>query len=95
MEIIERGDKMIEFALFSEKEWESIQRHYNLTPRERQIAQEICNGCRGTQIAEILRIKPGTVKAHTRNIYMKTRARSKILMLLEFKAYLANIKGHM
>jgi len=31
-----------------------------------------------------LRIRPGTVKTHTRNIYRKARVKSKIAMLLRF-----------
>ncbi len=70
--------------LFDNKQWFYLQRRYNLTPRERQIAELICQGLRNGSIANYLRIKPGTVKTHTRNIYRKVRVKSKIGMLLKF-----------
>ena len=68
----------------SKKQWLYVQNRYNLTPRERQIAELICQGLRNGGIAKVLRIRPGTVKTHTRNIYRKTRVESKIAMLLRF-----------
>jgi DNA-binding NarL/FixJ family response regulator len=68
----------------SKKQWLYVQNRYNLTPREREIAELICQGLRNGGIAKVLRIRPGTVKTHTRNIYRKTRVESKIAMLLRF-----------
>ncbi len=68
----------------SKKQWLYVQNRYNLTPRERQIAELICQGLRNGGIAKVLRIRPGTVKTHTRNIYRKIRVESKIAMLLRF-----------
>ena len=68
----------------SEKQWLYVQNRYDLTPREREIAELICQGLRNGGIAKVLRIRPGTVKTHTRNIYRKTRVESKIAMLLQF-----------
>lgn len=68
----------------SRKQWLYVQNRYNLTPRERQIAELICQGLRNGGIAKALRIRPGTVKTHTRNIYRKIRVESKIAMLLRF-----------
>lgn len=73
-----------EIILLTEKEWSYVKRRYNLTPRECQIAELICQGLRNGKIAKFLRISPGTVKTHTRNIYRKTRVKSKIAMLLRF-----------
>lgn len=70
--------------LLSSKQWLYVQNRYNLTPRERQIAELICHGLRNGSIAKNLRIRPGTVKTHTRNIYRKVRVKSKIAMLLTF-----------
>jgi len=71
-------------VLLSRKQWLYVQNRYNLTPRERQIAELICQGIRNGSIAKYLRISPGTVKTHTRNIYRKVRVKSKIGMLLQF-----------
>ena len=73
-----------EVLLLDGKQWVYVQNRHNLTPRERQIAELICQGLRNGNIARSLRIKPGTVKTHTRNIYRKVQVKSKIAMLLRF-----------
>jgi DNA-binding NarL/FixJ family response regulator len=73
-----------DIILLSEKEWTYVKKRYNLTPRECQIAELICQGLHNGKIAKFLRISPGTVKTHTRNIYRKARVKSKIAMLLRF-----------
>jgi DNA-binding NarL/FixJ family response regulator len=76
--------KQPDVILLNGKQWLYVQNRYNLTPRERQIAELICQGLRNGSIARSLRIKTGTVKTHTRNIYRKVRVESKIGMLLRF-----------
>ena len=76
--------KQPEVILLNEKQWSYVQSRYDLTPRERQIAELICQGLRNGKIANVLHIQPGTVKTHTRNIYRKVHVRSKIGMLLRF-----------
>ncbi len=78
------GYKQPEIFLLNEKQWSYVQNRYNLTPRERQIAELVCKGLRNGNIASFLQIKPGTVKTHTRNIYRKVHVKSKIAMLLRF-----------
>ena len=78
------SDKLSNLLLLNSRQWVYVQNRYNLTPRERQIAEMICQGLRNGNIARNLRIKPGTVKTHTRNIYRKVRVKSKIAMLLKF-----------
>ena len=73
-----------EIILLNKKEWSYVKKRYNLTPRECQIAELICQGLHNGKIAIYLRISPGTVKTHTRNIYRKARVKSKIAMLLRF-----------
>ncbi|MFX0208669.1 MAG: LuxR C-terminal-related transcriptional regulator, partial [Candidatus Hodarchaeota archaeon] len=70
--------------LLSEKEWSYVKKRYNLTPRECQIAELICQGLRNRKIAKFLRISPGTVDTHIRNICRKARVKSKIAMFLRF-----------
>ena len=70
--------------LLDTEQWSYLQKRYNLTPRERQIAELICQGLRNGSIAKYLCIKPDTVKTHTRNIYRKIHVKSKIVMLLKF-----------
>lgn len=76
--------KKPKLILLDKKQWSHVQNMYNLTPREREIAEQICQGLGNGGIAKNLRIKPGTVKTHTRNIYRKVRVKNKIAMLLRF-----------
>ena len=78
------GDKQPEVVLLNEKQWSYVQNRYELTPREREIAPPLCQGLRNGSIANVLHIRPGTVKTHTRNIYRKVHVRSKMGMLLRF-----------
>ena len=78
------GYKQPDVILLNQRQWSYVQNRYNLTPRERQIAELVCNGLRNGSIAKYLQIKPGTVKTHTRNIYRKVHVKSKIAMLLRF-----------
>lgn len=78
------NNKKQKLILLDKKQWSYVQDLYNLTPREREIAEQICQGIGNGNIAKNLRIKPGTVKTHTRNIYRKLRVKNKIAMLLKF-----------
>lgn len=71
-------------TLVNGRQWLYLQNRYNLTPRERQIAELVCQGFRNSDIARKLGIKAGTTKTHIRNIYRKVRVKSKIAMLLKF-----------
>lgn len=78
------GYKQPDVILLNQRQWSYVQNRYNLTPRERQVAELVCKGLRNGNIANYLQIKPGTVKTHTRNIYRKVHVKSKIAMLLRF-----------
>jgi len=43
-----------------------------LTPREREIVQQICVGLKNKEIAQTLSITAGTVKVHLMHIFEKT-----------------------
>lgn len=73
-----------DLVLLDNKQWSYLQRRYELTPRELQIAVLVCQGFRNGSIAKSLDITPGTVKTHVSNIYRKVKVRSKITMLLTF-----------
>ena len=75
-----------ELVLIKPKRWNYIQNQYDLTPREREIAELACRGFRNEDIAQKLKITSGTTKTHIRNIYRKVRVKSKITMLLKFIA---------
>lgn len=73
-------------VLLDERQWSYLQRRYDLTPREIQVADLVCRGLKNGHIARNLNIRPGTVKTHVRNIYRKVKVKSKIMMLLRFMA---------
>lgn len=78
------GSGMSNFAIFDEKQWDYIQHRYGLTPRERQVMEDVCKGLRNDDIATDINIALGTVKTHIRNVHRKTQTRSKIGLLLRF-----------
>jgi len=86
--------KKTKLILLDKKQWSYVQNLYNLTPREREIAEQICQGLGNGGIAKNLRIKPGTVKTHTRNIYRKVRVKNKIAMLLRFLTDVRNLSSN-
>ena len=82
-----RADRVGSFEpLIKPKRWTYLQNKFELTPRERQIAELVCRGFRNDDIANTLEISAGTAKTHIRNIYRKVHVKSKISMLLMFVA---------
>jgi DNA-binding NarL/FixJ family response regulator len=71
-------------TILDEKEWSYLQRYYEMSPRELQVAKLVCSGFTNGDIANRLRVRPGTVKTHLRNIFGKTRTRNRISMLLKY-----------
>ena len=71
-------------VLLAEKHWLYIQKRYHMSPRELQVAKLVCQGLTNGDVANKLRVRPGTVKTHLRSIFGKTRARNKITLLLRF-----------
>jgi DNA-binding NarL/FixJ family response regulator len=83
-------------AILNEKEWSYLQRYYDMSPRELQVAKLVCNGFTNGDIADKLNVKPGTVKTHMRSIFGKTRTRNRISMLLKYVEkvqYIHNTNG--
>ena len=71
-------------VLLDEIQWLYLKKRYNMTPRELQVAILVCRGFSNDEIAKALKIRHGTVKTHLRNIYRRTRVKSKVLLLLRF-----------
>jgi len=70
-------------ALLKQEHWSYIKRHYDMSSREVQVAELICMGFSNEEVAKDLKIRPGTVKTHLRNIYRRIRVRNKIAMFLK------------
>jgi len=71
-------------SLLNAKQWLYIRKRYHMSPRELHVAKLVCEGFCNKEIAKTLKIKPGTVKTHMRNIYRRVRIKRKIEMLLKF-----------
>jgi len=56
---------------------EAVKRWDSLTRREQEVVALVCLGQRNYEIADILAIEPGTVKAHLQNIFTKYDLRSR------------------
>lgn len=67
---------------------DSLCLQYEISPREKEIIREICNGLSNQQIADKLFITLQTVKDHTSRIYDKTncRSRTQLIALMNEKA---------
>ncbi len=50
---------------------------YNLTDREREVLQEMCNGLTQPEMARTLFISENTVGQHVRNIYLKLQVNTR------------------
>jgi DNA-binding NarL/FixJ family response regulator len=71
-------------TLLSQKHWAYLQRLYHMGERELAVAKLACRGSTNEDIAEVLKMRVGTVKTHLKNIFSKTRSRNRISMLLRF-----------
>jgi DNA-binding CsgD family transcriptional regulator len=54
---------------------------YDISPREKEIITEICNGLSNKEIADRLFITLQTVKDHTHRIYIKTNVKSRVNLI--------------
>jgi DNA-binding CsgD family transcriptional regulator len=65
----------------SEISFEDFCRKFEVSPREKEIIQEICNGLSNKEISEKLFISLQTVKDHSHRIYIKTNVRSRVQLI--------------
>jgi DNA-binding NarL/FixJ family response regulator len=82
-----------DIRLLDDKQWLYIQRRFQLSPRELQVAKHVCRGFVNEEIAKSLRIRVGTVKTHLRNIYRRIHVTNKISILLTFLEQVAASNG--
>jgi DNA-binding NarL/FixJ family response regulator len=54
-----------------------------LTPREKEIVQQICEGLKNKDIAQALSITPGTVKVHLMHIFEKTGVKDRFELAIQ------------
>lgn len=82
-----------DIQLLDDQQWLYIQRRFQLSPRELQVAKHVCRGFVNEEIAKSLRIRVGTVKTHLRNIYRRIHVTNKIGILLKFLEHIAISNG--
>jgi DNA-binding NarL/FixJ family response regulator len=70
--------------LLNDRQWLYVKKKYHMTNRELQVSKLVCRGYNNEDIAVELKITPGTVKTHIRNIYRRVRIKNKIQMVLKF-----------
>ena len=70
--------------LLNDRQWLYVKKKYHMTNREMQVSKLVCRGYNNEDIAAELKITPGTVKTHIRNIYRRVRIKNKIQMVLKF-----------
>jgi len=61
---------------------DSLCKNFVISPREKEIVREICNGLSNQQIADKLFISLQTVKDHTSRIYYKTNCSSRAQLMI-------------
>jgi DNA-binding CsgD family transcriptional regulator len=61
--------------------YEEFCKKFEISPRESDIVQEICNGLSNKEISEALFISLQTVKDHTHRIYIKTNVKSRVQLI--------------
>jgi two-component system nitrate/nitrite response regulator NarL len=69
---VTRGDIWIEGSAEPPSTISERRSSARLTPREREIVQQICAGLKNKEIAQTLSITAGTVKVHLMHIFEKT-----------------------
>ena len=72
--------------LLDDKHWSYIQRRYHISPRELEVVKLVCRGLSNKEMAEILKVKQGTIKTHMKNIYRRIHVKNKVALLLRFMA---------
>lgn len=74
----------ISVDLLDDGQWSHVQKKYGLSPREIEVAREVCRGLFNEDVSKKLNMAAGTVKTHLRSVYKKVRVKSKICLLLRF-----------
>lgn len=78
-----RGDVWIEGSPEQSADGSDRRSAPRLTPREKQIVHQICEGHKNKEIAEALSITPGTVKVHLMHIFEKTGVKDRFELAIQ------------
>jgi DNA-binding NarL/FixJ family response regulator len=72
------------------RQWTVTRQSPRLTPREREVILLVTQGLKNREIAERLRITPGTVKVHLMHVFEKTGARDRYELAVGGSRFLAD-----
>lgn len=64
-------------------------KHFELSPREIEIVNEVAKGKTNQQIADEKSISLNTVKTHLKNVFQKTNSRNRVELIIKVQ----NIKN--
>ena len=65
-----------------------------LTPRKRQVVEFTLKGHSADAVGRILKISPGTVRIHRRNVHSKLQIRSQVELFSKFIDTLVSASDH-
>jgi DNA-binding NarL/FixJ family response regulator len=80
---VARGDVWIEGSPEPSLEGSGRRTAPRLTPREKQIVEQICEGLKNKEIAQALSITAGTVKVHLMHIFEKTGVKDRFELAVQ------------
>ena len=80
---VARGDVWIEGSPEQSSDGADRRSAPRLTPREKQIVQQICEGLKNKEIAQALSITAGTVKVHLMHIFEKTGVKDRFELAIQ------------
>jgi DNA-binding NarL/FixJ family response regulator len=86
---VARGDVWIEGSPEQSPEGAERRSSPRLTPREKQIVQQICEGLKNKEIAQALSITAGTVKVHLMHIFEKTGVKDRFELAIQGRKLLS------
>ncbi len=79
-------EESVETRLFSPARWRQLAEHLDLSPRQSEIAQLICEGHAYKAIAERAGISINTVRMHMRALFPKLGAHDRLSIVLRMIA---------
>jgi len=68
--------------MLTQMQWEFVGEQMRLTAREKEVCQELFDGCTRNEIAESLGIKPRTVRHYMENIHSKLFVSNRVGVVL-------------
>lgn len=65
-------------ALLKQESEEPCAKKFNLTQKEREVLHYLAKGCSNKEIANLMKVGPGTINSHLDNIYQKLHCSNRL-----------------